>query len=173
MAAVEIRHEGPASAAITTRVEHDRRIDAEVTHSRIRPCNRGVLIAAVRREALIAPLRWVGDRDVAGLMQDVARISEPFLVDEQRAIADIEARQKRRLVERGSTDFDADAANKRGESFGQWIGEHGYAAFGSASLACANAQSIHGVSAATSDRSTMQPHQMRRPGGASRCVAMS
>jgi hypothetical protein len=48
-----------------------------------------------------------------------------------------------------------------------------FAAFASEAFACAKAQSIHGVSAATSDFSTVQPHQMRRPGGASRCVAIS
>src|SRR5436190_1637055 len=52
-------------------------------------------------------------------------------------------------------------------------GNANYAAFGSAGLAWANAQSIHGVSFCRSDASTVQPHQMRRPGGASRCVAMS
>ena len=45
--------------------------------------------------------------------------------------------------------------------------EH-HAAFGSASLALAKAQSSHGVSASTSRASTVAPHQMRRPGGASR-----
>ena len=33
--------------------------------------------------------------------------------------------------------------------------------------------STQGVSFCTSDVSTVQPHQMRKPGGASRCVAMS
>ena len=46
-------------------------------------------------------------------------------------------------------------------------------AFGILALACVHAQSIHGVSAATSEPSTVQPHQMRRPGGASRWVAIS
>ncbi len=47
------------------------------------------------------------------------------------------------------------------------------AAFASDAFVCAKPQSIHGVSAATSERSTVQPHQMRKPGGASRWVAMS
>ncbi len=38
----------------------------------------------------------------------------------------------------------------------------------SASLLLAKAQSSHSVSASTSARSTVEPHQMRRPGGASR-----
>src|SRR5262249_51102829 len=42
------------------------------------------------------------------------------------------------------------------------------AAFGSASFLLAKAQSSHSVSASTSARSTVEPHQMRRPGGASR-----
>ena len=46
------------------------------------------------------------------------------------------------------------------------IGVH--AAFGSASLLSAKAQSSHSVSASTSARSTVEPHQMRKPGGASR-----
>ena len=43
-----------------------------------------------------------------------------------------------------------------------------YAAFASASLALAYAQSSQSVSASTSARSTVDPHQMRKPGGASR-----
>src|SRR3954447_13153308 len=43
-----------------------------------------------------------------------------------------------------------------------------YAAFGSAALVSANAQSIHCVSSATSFASTVAPHQMRKPAGASR-----
>src|SRR5262249_11506552 len=43
-----------------------------------------------------------------------------------------------------------------------------HAAFGSASLVLAKAQSSHCVSASTSRASTVAPHQMRRPGGASR-----
>jgi hypothetical protein len=42
------------------------------------------------------------------------------------------------------------------------------AAFGSAALVSANAQSIHCVSSATSEASTVAPHQIRRPAGASR-----
>src|SRR5262249_17120890 len=47
------------------------------------------------------------------------------------------------------------------------------AAFGSASLVSAKAQSSHTVRASTSARSTVEPHQMRRPGGASRYASMS
>ena len=43
-----------------------------------------------------------------------------------------------------------------------------HAALGSAALASAKAQSSQGVSASMSRRSTVAPHQMRRPGGASR-----
>lgn len=43
-----------------------------------------------------------------------------------------------------------------------------YAAFGSAALVSANAQSIHCVSSATSEASTVAPHQIRKPAGASR-----
>src|SRR5262245_24794780 len=43
-----------------------------------------------------------------------------------------------------------------------------HAAFGSASLLSAKAQSSQSVSASTSARSTVEPHQMRKPGGASR-----
>ena len=50
---------------------------------------------------------------------------------------------------------------------GSWWLEH-HAAFGSASLVSAKAQSSHSVSASTSARSTVEPHQMRKPGGASR-----
>src|SRR5712691_7532672 len=46
--------------------------------------------------------------------------------------------------------------------------EESYAAFGSCALVSANAQSIHCVSNATSLASTVAPHQMRRPAGASR-----
>ena len=48
-----------------------------------------------------------------------------------------------------------------------------HAAFGSASLLLAKAQSSHSVSASTSARSTVEPHHMRKPGGASRYAAMS
>src|SRR5882672_7297466 len=43
-----------------------------------------------------------------------------------------------------------------------------YAAFASDDFISANAQSIHCVSSATSFASTVAPHQMRRPAGASR-----
>ena len=46
--------------------------------------------------------------------------------------------------------------------------DEAYAAFGSDALVSANAQSIHCVSSATSLASTVAPHQMRRPAGASR-----
>src|SRR3954454_14098342 len=42
------------------------------------------------------------------------------------------------------------------------------AAFGREALACAKAQSIHCVRNATSFESTVAPHQMRKPAGASR-----
>src|SRR5262249_49714632 len=48
-----------------------------------------------------------------------------------------------------------------------WWWEHP-AARGSASLASGKAQSSHSVRASTSARSTVEPHQMRKPGGASR-----
>src|SRR5262249_54850598 len=47
------------------------------------------------------------------------------------------------------------------------------AAFGGASWVPGKAQSSHSVSASTSARSTVEPHQMRRPGGASRYASMS
>ena len=47
-------------------------------------------------------------------------------------------------------------------------GKAAYAAFGSAALVWAKAQSSQAVSASTSLASTVAPHQMRRPGGASR-----
>src|SRR5690606_33074916 len=40
-------------------------------------------------------------------------------------------------------------------------------------VSVANAHSIHGVSAATSEASIVAPHQMRRPGGAARYEAAS
>src|SRR5262249_22762248 len=43
-----------------------------------------------------------------------------------------------------------------------------HAALGSEDLASAKAHSSHGVSASRSRRSTVAPHQMRKPGGASR-----
>ncbi len=46
--------------------------------------------------------------------------------------------------------------------------EKTYAAFGSEALVSANAQSIHCVSSATSFASTVAPHQIRKPAGASR-----
>jgi hypothetical protein len=51
---------------------------------------------------------------------------------------------------------------------GREAGERGYAAFASFGFSTANAQSSHCVSAATSELSTVAPHQIRRPGGASR-----
>ena len=47
-------------------------------------------------------------------------------------------------------------------------GEKSYAALASVDLVSAKAQSIHCVSSATSLASTVAPHQMRRPAGASR-----
>ena len=46
--------------------------------------------------------------------------------------------------------------------------ENSQAAADWAAISSAKAQSIHGISAATSAVSTVAPHQMRRPGGASR-----
>ena len=43
-----------------------------------------------------------------------------------------------------------------------------YAARASLAFSAAKAQSSHGVSASTSEVSTVAPHQIRRPGGASR-----
>jgi len=43
-----------------------------------------------------------------------------------------------------------------------------YAAFASEAFVSAKAQSIHRVSSATSFASTVAPHQMRKPAGASR-----
>ncbi len=51
----------------------------------------------------------------------------------------------------------------------QNLGNHGHhAAFDKASLLLAKAQSSHSVSASTSAVSTVEPHQIRNPGGASR-----
>ena len=47
-------------------------------------------------------------------------------------------------------------------------GRGDYAALASLAFSSAKAQSSHCVSATTSDVSTVAPHQMRRPGGASR-----
>jgi hypothetical protein len=48
------------------------------------------------------------------------------------------------------------------------MGERTYAALANADFISANAQSIHCVSSATSLASTVAPHQIRRPAGASR-----
>ena len=69
-------------------------------------------------------------------------------------------------LERAICEREACAALSRAHRAGD--GRERHAAFGSASLVLAKAQSSHGVSASTSARSTVAPHQMRRPGGASR-----
>src|SRR5262249_27757558 len=48
-----------------------------------------------------------------------------------------------------------------------------HAAFGSAALLSAKAHTDHSGGLSTSGRATVEPHQMRKPGGASRYASMS
>ena len=94
---------------------------------------------------------------------------QSLLVDQKRAMPDSEPGQERFLRQARGAHFDADAADERRQLFGERIGEHrDHAAFGSAAFTSAKAQSSQGVSASISPVSTVAPHQMRRPGGASR-----
>jgi hypothetical protein len=105
------------------------------------------------------------DRNPVAVQQwhaDVAALGEVL-------VPDVEAGQNGRLAQLRGAQLDADGAHEGREPLGERVGKHRtYAAFGSASLVLPNAQSSHWVSASTSLASTVAPHQMRSPGGASR-----
>ena len=65
----------------------------------------------------------IGDGDMAGLMEDVAGIGQACLVDQDRAMTDVEPGQEGRLDERRGAHVDADAARERRQPLGERIGE--------------------------------------------------
>ena len=102
-----------------------------------------------RRQGRRVALGRIGDGEMAGLVEDVAGMCQPRFVDQDRAVADIEAGQEGGVRQRGGAHVDADAAHERRQPLGERIGERGgsrrddgtawpaHAAFASASLALA------------------------------------
>ena len=70
-------------------MEHDRRVDPEMTGCRIGPGDRRYLVAEGRLKFLPLPLLQGGDGDVAGLMEQVAGMEQPRLVHHERPEADV------------------------------------------------------------------------------------
>src|SRR4051794_9513902 len=75
-------------------MEHDRRVDPEMTGCRIGPGDRRYLVAEGRLEFLPLPLLQGGDGDVAGLMEQVAGIEQPPLVHHERPEVDVKTGRK-------------------------------------------------------------------------------
>ena len=60
---------------------------------------------------------------MAGLVQDIAGMRHARLIDQDRAMADVEAGQDRLFRQRGGAHVDADAAHERHQPLGERIGE--------------------------------------------------
>ena len=155
------------AAFVAVGVKHDLGRQIEMPERGIGPGQRRHLFAGVGDKA--GALRTSGSLTARwpASCRMIARMRELGFVDPDRTVRDFEARQKSFAGQLGFTHVDADAANEAA-SFRSADWRTFYAAFGSAALASAKAQSSQGVSASTSLVSTVAPHQMRRPGGASR-----
>ena len=87
----------------------------------------------------------------------------PFLRGEGWGEGHLSTSEKRKSPAPGLLRNPTSARKNGGE-----VKKRTHAAFGSAALVSAKAQSIHCVNSATSLASTVAPHQMRKPAGASR-----
>src|SRR5947209_7743847 len=112
------------TTALEAAVKHDGGVDLELASGRVGPCARRHLVTGIRRDWCRLACRRIEDCDVAGLVQDIARIGQPRFIDENCAAADIEPRQKRRCIERLGPNLNPDFADERREFFGQRISEH-------------------------------------------------
>ena len=118
------------------------RIEREMTKRSIGPGDACHLVGRGRRKLRDVAFGGIGDRKMTGLVQDIAGMGHASLIDEDRAMADIEAGQDRFFRQRRGAHFDADAAHECHQPLGERIGEGSrchsdQAAFASASLAAA------------------------------------
>ena len=141
----EVLDDGGATA-LESAVKDDGRIDVEMAQRGVGPGDGGELVAGARRQRRRMAFGGIGDGDVAGFMEHVAGIGQARLVDEDRAVTDVEPGQEGRLGQRRGAYGDADAAYEVGQPLRERIGErrsrshggHGdHAALARASLALA------------------------------------
>src|ERR1700678_345958 len=85
------------AAALERGVKDQSRIDAETARGGVGPGDGRQSVAPVGRERRRTALRGIGDCDVPRLVEYVAGIGQARLIDEERAVADIKAGQKRVL----------------------------------------------------------------------------
>src|SRR5262249_2590313 len=97
VAGYEVLQDPAGLALIAVRMERDRGIDPELERRRVGPGNRRHFVGRCRRERRLLTLLRRRHRDMAGFVQEVARIGEALLVDQDRAVADVEAGKDRRL----------------------------------------------------------------------------
>src|SRR6185437_6232688 len=119
-------------------VKHDRRIEIEIAQRRVGPRDARHFVAAVRRQSRRAAFGRIGDRDVAGLVQNVARMRKAQLIHHEGAVADVEPGQKGGFRQCGGVHRKTDVAHECRQPLGERIGEHGaQAGCSSVSLALA------------------------------------
>jgi hypothetical protein len=83
------------SSAIAAGVKHDRGIKADVNRGRIRPGDRGHLLAAVLAHVRIGAgaLRWREHRQVSGFVQKIAKVRQARSIDQENAAVNPDAGQ--------------------------------------------------------------------------------
>jgi hypothetical protein len=111
-----------APAAIAALVEGHRRVQAQMGRSRERPGQGRHLLAGIVGHALV-PGRGIADRDVAGLVQQIARPGQPGRIDPQPSARHRDARQEGLVLQRGDLDRDADPAQERDDAPDERVGE--------------------------------------------------
>src|SRR6185312_6342586 len=82
------------SAFVAIRVEDHRRVEVEVTERGIGPGKRRHFVAGGRRQRRLDAFAGIGNCDMAGLVQQIARMRQARFVDEDGAVADGKARRK-------------------------------------------------------------------------------
>lgn len=90
----------------------------------IRPAERRKLLASRWVQAQRRPDGRGTQRNMAGLVKDIARIDDSRLVDEYRAMLDVETGEIRRQKRRRGMDVDADTLHEVREGPDERAAEH-------------------------------------------------
>src|ERR1022692_3598590 len=100
-------------------------IDSKVNGRRVGPSHRGHLVASISTDVSVDafPLVFRADREVSGLVQQVAGISQASLIDDQLTLVDVDSGHDGHVRNDPGADCNANAGKKRNHTANGRIGE--------------------------------------------------
>ncbi len=137
----EVVDEALRRAPVAVRVEDDGGVELQVPQRRVRPRDRRDLLAHVGAHVVVqagAMLRR-RDRQVSGLVEQVARVEQAGLVHQQTPPVDADARQESVLRQLAGVDLQPDLPQEAGDARGQGVGEGTHAGRAGEEGGCAGA----------------------------------